>query len=154
MPRGGGPGAGDPFDPFDLDDVRMRVVMPVVTALVSPADLKRVEIGWVSLLPRGQISPVRGALAADPGDDDNLWVVVTAAGSKMECELWQRDQIAPYDTLGEAAFQFAIRLEEWVDGCIGWGEDHVAEYLIPARSSGGGSAATDGDRPGSGTRIP
>jgi hypothetical protein len=43
MAHSTGAGGDDPFDPWDLDDVRERVVMPVVSSLIRPADLQKVE---------------------------------------------------------------------------------------------------------------
>jgi hypothetical protein len=46
MPDSTGAGGADPFDPWDLDDLRERVVMPVVRSLIHPADLEKVDLGW------------------------------------------------------------------------------------------------------------
>lgn len=42
-------------------------------------------------------------------------------------------QNRPDDTLGKIAWDFAQRIEQWVDDCLGWGEDHEAHYVIPAK---------------------
>jgi hypothetical protein len=132
MPHGGGPGADDLFDPFDVPDVRERVVLPVVASLIRPADLIFVRVGWGSV-PPDDVDPADRALAAEPAARDDLRVIVRAAGSTLDVPLWQPDQDDESDTLGEAAFAFATWLEEWVDASVERGVDHRAEYVIPPR---------------------
>jgi hypothetical protein len=123
------------FDPFDIADVRARVVLPVVASLIEPPTLRSVEVGWESIPPVG-VDPADLPLAAEPGPGDDLRVRVRAAGSILDVPLWQPDQDDECDTLGDAAFSLAVRFEEWVDDCIEWGVDHLAQYVIPARPAG------------------
>jgi hypothetical protein len=125
---GGGPGAGDLFNPDDHDDVLNRLVLPVVTSLVRPDELKAVQVGW------GPFSDRLKEVGLSAGWNRDLWVLVAAAGKTLEWRLWDRDstQNRPDDTVGKMAWDFAQRLEQWVDDCLGWGEDHEARYVIPA----------------------
>jgi hypothetical protein len=133
MPTGGGPGADDLFNPHDLDEVKNRVVMPVVMSLIGPDQLETVEVGW------GPLSPDLAEDGKPMGWDRDLWVLVVASGYSLELQLWQPEntQNSPDDTLDEIAFGYALRVEQWVDDCFGWGEDHEARYEIPARPSPG-----------------
>lgn len=133
MSTGGGPGAGDLFNPNDLDDVLNRVVMPVVTSLISADELETVEVGW------GPFSRKLSEIGQSIGWDSDLWVRVVASGRTLEWQLWQpaNTQNRRGDTLDKIAFDYAQRVEQWVDDCFGWGEDHEAHYVIPARSSPG-----------------
>ncbi|HEX9030543.1 MAG TPA: hypothetical protein VF834_01775 [Streptosporangiaceae bacterium] len=129
MTVGGGPGARDLFNPDDLDDVLNRVVMPVVASLIGPDELESVQVGW------GPFSETLAGRGRTVGWDRDLWVLVVAAGRSLEWQLWDRDctQNRPDDTLGKIAWDFAQRIEQWVDDCLGWGEDHEAHYVIPVK---------------------
>jgi hypothetical protein len=139
MPMASGPGLDDPFDPGDIDDVRDRIVMPVVTSLIAPVELHRVEVGWGPILegPAGAAWSAR--LAGGPhGLSNDLWVLVEASGRTLEWQIWVPGTGTPADTLGQVAFSYALRVEQWTEECLGRGPRQVAEYVIPARAPGAG----------------
>jgi hypothetical protein len=134
MPQGGGPGANDPFDPHDLDEVRMRIVMPVVTSLIRPGELERVTVEWSPPLTHDDSVPLGPAGTGRPRKgDEQLRVLVVARGSTWESSIWASDVNAPDDTMDRIAFRFADQLEDWVCECVAWGEQRIARYIIPAR---------------------
>jgi hypothetical protein len=124
MPECAGPGGDDPFDPWDLDDVRERVVLPVVASLIRAPDVRRIDVGW-------------GPREAMPGfwSDDELWVLVDAAGSTWQSQIWQLELADQRQTLAEVAWELADRLEDWVCESVYWGEQAIARFVIPARRS-------------------
>jgi hypothetical protein len=125
VPEISGPGCGDPFDPWDLDDVRERVVRPVVAALVRPADLRRVEVRW---------GP--GEAAVVPvwhHGDEELWALVEAAGSTWASSIWQLEAAEQLETLADVAWRLADQLEDWVSEDLYRGEQALARAVIPAR---------------------
>jgi hypothetical protein len=124
MPECAGPGGDDPFDPWDLDDVRERVVLPVVSSLIRPPDVRRIDVGW------GPREPMPGFWS-----DDELWVLVDAAGSVWQSQIWQLELADQLQSLGEVARELADRLEDWVCEQVYWGEQAIARFVIPARRS-------------------
>jgi hypothetical protein len=118
-----GPGSGDPFDPWDLDDVRERVVRPVLGSLIRPPDLERLDVGWG---PREPGPPW-------PRSEDELWLLVTAAGETWHSSLWQVELAEQLETLGQVAWTLADQLEDWVAEAVYWGEHAVADVVIPPR---------------------
>lgn len=142
MPEGGGPGANDPFDPDDLDDVLARVVMPVVSSIIKPGELQQVDLGWGPRLPEGEeekadrelLSTTYG-IEADNGGND-LYVLVVASGRTFEWPVWKPEFREPGETLDSIAFSFADVLEDFVFDCVApWGELRIARYAIPERRS-------------------
>ncbi len=125
MPESSGPGSDDRFDPWDLDDVRERVVEPVVTSLIRPADLTRIDLGW------GPREPISMLLQAD----DELWVLIEAAGSTWHSAIWRIETAEQLQTLSDVAWNFADQLEDWVCEDVYWGEQAIANVVIPARRS-------------------
>jgi hypothetical protein len=117
MPTLRGPGIDDRFDPEDLDDVRGRVVVPVLEGLLRPGELQGVEMG------RG---PTR-----------QIWLQVTASGRTWRSPFWFGPQDDPEETLGEVAYYLADRLEDWVCADVAWGEQRIADVRIPARRKAG-----------------
>jgi hypothetical protein len=131
MPTGGGPGAHDAFVPRDLDDVRERVVMPVVHSLVRPDELESVDVGWGWRLP----DRYREWDSREPHDyERDLFVLVAAMGKTLEWQIWIPGQNAPADTLDEVAYNFALRLEQWAEDVLGHPQPQVARYQIPLRA--------------------
>jgi hypothetical protein len=113
MAHSTGAGGDDPFDPWDLDDVRERVVMPVVSSLIRPADLQKVDVGW--------------------GPGDELWVLVRADGATWHSQIWQIELADLMETMSDVAWALADRLEDWVCECVYWGEQAQATFVIPER---------------------
>jgi hypothetical protein len=134
MPSYAGPGTQDLFDPHDLDDVRNRIVMPVITSLIRPEELERVEVGWGPFLQDTVQMTERAALASWRKD---LWVLIAVAGKTLEWQLWQPDstQNCRDDTVNRIAFAYALGVEQWVQECLGRHGEQVAKYVIPARDS-------------------
>jgi hypothetical protein len=131
MPTGGGPGARDAFMPRDLDDVRERVVMAVVRSLVGPDELENVDVGRGWRLP----DRCRAWESRQPHDyGRNLFVLVAAIGKTLEWQIWIPGQNTPADTLGEVAYSFALRLEQWAEDVLGHPWPQVADYQIPLRA--------------------
>ena len=158
MPQCTGPGGGDRFDPWDLDDVRERVILPVVSSLIRAPDLTRIDVGWGPREPilgfwsdpprRGEFDPLtNGAFGSwmvlrDASEqptalqaDDELWVLVEAAGSTWQSPIWQVESAEQLETLSEVAWDLANRLEDWVCEQVYWGEQAIARFVIPARRS-------------------
>ena len=150
MPECLGPGRDDPIDPQDLDDVRERVIHPVVSSLVRSPDLTRTDVGWGTREPimgfwSDPTPPGGGAFLSqvmfrDAGDrptalqaDGELWVLVEAAGSTWHSQLWQPESSEQPQTLGQVAWDLADRLEDWVCEEVYWGEQAIAKFVIPAR---------------------
>jgi hypothetical protein len=120
-----GPGADDLFDPWDLDDVRDRVVLPVVRSVLRPDELNGVEVGWGP-----GISPWN---PDDPADE--LWVLVhTTDESSWSCQIWDPVGGEQTETHGEVAYLLADRLEDWVCEGFAWGEQRIAHAVIPTRA--------------------
>jgi hypothetical protein len=129
MAQVGGPGSGDPFDPHDLGDVRARIVDPVVSALIRPAELRRVELGW---RPRTHDQSAGWALSRDQ-ENRELWVLVEASDATWQAQLWALEAAESLRTMGDVAFFLADRLEDWVCERVYWGEQVIAEVSIPER---------------------
>jgi hypothetical protein len=156
MPHCTGPGAEEPFDPHDVDDVRERVVVPVVSSLIRAQDLERIDVGW------GPREPVLGFWndpPLPPSDapytsritfrdaaerptalraDDELWVLVRALGATWHSRLWQPETAWATETMGKAAHALADQLEDWVCELVYWGEQALAKVIIPARRAASG----------------
>ncbi|MBT0767566.1 hypothetical protein KIH74_01435 [Kineosporia sp. J2-2] len=113
MPTLRGPGVDDRFDPAALDDVRERVVLPVLEAVLRPGELERMELGQ--------------------GPGQELLLRVMAAGRTWHGAFWFGPEADPEETLGEVAYYLADRLEDWVCEDVAWGEQRIAEVRIPAR---------------------
>jgi hypothetical protein len=117
MPTLSGPGIDDRFDATDLDDVRGRVVHPVLDSLLRPGEMERVEVGR--------------------GPAGEIWLRLTVAGHDWESAFWFGPQNDPEETLGEVAYFLADRLEDWVCREVAWGEQRIADIRIPARTKNG-----------------
>ncbi|GAB3266520.1 hypothetical protein [Kineosporia babensis] len=113
MPTLRGPGIDDRFDSTDLDDIRQRIVTPVLEGLLRPGELQSVDLG------RG---PAR-----------QIWLQVRAADRSWRAALWFGPEDDPQETLGEVAYYLADRLEDWVCADVAWGEQRIADIRIPAR---------------------
>jgi len=153
MIHSAGAGGADPFDPWDLDDVRERVVMPVVSSLIRSADLEKVDVGWGPREPMVGFSgflsnrpipeDVPGGLHVfepDPAQqptllqaDDELRLLVTAAGATWHSQLWQIESAEQMETMADVAWDLANRLEDWVCERVYWGEQAIATFVIPER---------------------
>ena len=147
MPVGVGPGIHDRFDPWDLDDVRDRIVLPVVHSLFGPDELTRVEVDLRAgvrpvkpALPRAcrslvhESHPSHGSAATNlPDPWEELWALVTVLRRTWKGAIWTIDGVAPEDTLDDIAFALADRLEDWSCENVFWGEQRIANYTIPAR---------------------
>lgn len=126
-----GPGALDPCDPEDLDDLRQRVVLPVVNSLLAADELVSVEVR------RGPdedyIRTWSATLATD--ELESIWVLVVARdGERWGSTVWSSQTAWTARTLGEVAATLADHLEDWVcETGFGWGQQRVADYVIPAR---------------------
>lgn len=122
MPIITGPGGDDLFDPWDIDDVRERVVLPVVRSVLRPNELRGVEVGWglwTSSWDRG-------------APDDELWVLVHTTGeASFGCLIWDPVGGEQTETHGEVAYLLADRLEDWVCEDFAWGEQRIAQAVIP-----------------------
>ncbi|MCE0539993.1 hypothetical protein LWF15_31305 [Kineosporia rhizophila] len=113
MPTLRGPGTDDRFDSTDLDDVRLRVVLPVLEGLLREGELEAVDLGR--------------------GPDREIWLAVRAAGQTWRSAFWFGPQDDPAETVGEVAYFLADRLEDWVCADVAWGEQRIADIHIPAR---------------------
>jgi hypothetical protein len=148
VPNVTGPGAGDPFDPWDLSDVRDRVVHPVVSALIQPVDLGHVDVGWgprehvpglglPPLTPR--MDPLvmrRFELAGGEEELEELWLLVRTTDATWHAPLWQPMMTGVLATVGEVVHHLADRLEDWVCEDVYWAEQAVANVSIPERAGG------------------
>jgi len=155
MPHSTGPGGRDPFDPWDLEDVRERVVMPVISSLIPPADLETVDVGWGPREPMSGFGEsrstrpilkdgVEGLYFSErdptqqptlPQADDELWLLVTAAGATWHSQLWQIESAEQLETMTDVAWALADRLEDWVCERVYWGEQPLATFIIPERQT-------------------
>jgi len=122
-----------------------------VNSLIRPADLEQVDVGWgprVSLWGPGPgVAPEvpgrtarLGAEAARTGPgasyleaDEELWVLVVASGSSRHSQIWDIVSAEQVETLADAAYALADRLEDWVCECVYWGERPSARFEIPSR---------------------
>lgn len=121
MPTLHGPGKDDPFDPFDLNDVRARVVLPVLEGLLRPGELDRMSMGRCT--------------------GREIWLDLSAGGHNWRAPIWFGPQPDPEETLGEVAYFLADRLEDWICAEVAWGEQRIADVQIPARTQSGAPAA-------------
>jgi len=121
MPTLRGPGKDDRFDPCDLNDVRTRVVVPVLDGLLRPGELDRMTVGR--------------------GPAQEIWLELTAGGRHWASAFWFGPLPDPEETLGEVAYFLADRLEDWVCADLAWGEQRIADILIPHRSATDAPAA-------------
>lgn len=124
----GGPAHARPGDVTDAQDEHLRtlkrtVALPVVTSLLSDAELERVTIHW--------------GIDGDPGD---VWISVAAAGEEFEDLLtspsWHGgdpdgEQHSPL-TAQECAQRLADHLEDWIaESRFGWGQRRIGRYTLP-----------------------
>lgn len=125
MPVISGPGADDLFDPWDLDDVRERVVLPVVRSVLGPDELRGVEVGW------GLVT-----YSWDRGDpNDELGVLVrTTGGASFRCQIWDPIGGEQTETHGQVACLLADHLEDWVCEDFVWGEQRIVQAVTPPRA--------------------
>jgi len=156
-----GPGADDELDPEDLDDIRARVVLPVVTSLLTGDELVSVDV--VRRHPRPplteadlshgtgvyfsvldvQLGPdaVDEADHAAPaaGESAEVWVVLEARGDEHAEWLVHSPSYGPDEpTLGQVAWQLADQLADWVcETRFGWGQLREPELTIPKRNASG-----------------
>jgi hypothetical protein len=156
-----GPGADDELDPEDLDDIRARVVLPVVTSLLTADELVSVDVvrrratppPTAADLPTGtgvyvsfldvQWGPAVVDDAAPAADEDaEVWVVVEARGDERGEWLLHSPSWGPDDaTLGQVAWQLADQIADWVcETRFGWGDLREPDFTIPQRGSSGSSS--------------
>jgi hypothetical protein len=151
-----GPGADDDLDPEDLDDIRQRVVLPVVSSLLTDDELVSVDVVrrratpplTEADLPKGtgvyfSVLDVRwGPDALDDADraapaagDDVEVVVVLIARGDEHGEWLVHSPYGPQPwTLGDAAAQLADQMADWVcETRFGWAQIRVPEFTIPER---------------------
>src|SRR5690242_18936902 len=119
-----GPDAGDHFDPFDVTDVRERVVQPVVSSLIRPADVQRIDVGWG---PREALGASSGAspdsrfnsqiIFSDTAErrlqlhfEDELWILVRARGHTWQSQHWQIESVGMISTTTSSASSDANQL--------------------------------------------
>jgi hypothetical protein len=133
-PNVGGPGAMDKFYPEDLDEVRERVLLPVVTKLIQPDVLERAEVGWGPSLSKEYIPQLamgaQGQLC-DYGHD--LFVYISAAGNSLHWQIWQPDLAWRFESLQDVVFDLAMRVEQWALERLGVDVSPTIEYVIPVR---------------------
>jgi hypothetical protein len=157
-----GPGADDVLDPGDLDDIRARVVLPVVTGLLTADELVSVDVvrrRAAAPLSPADVPPGTGVyfsvLAityAPPGGDtqdrdeedpddarvDELWVVLEARDDEHGEWLVHSPYGPQQGTLGDAASQLADQMTDWVcETRFGWGQLREPELTIPNRDASG-----------------
>ena len=156
-----GPGADDDFDPEDLVDIRVRLVLPVVTSLLTEDELVSVDVVrrrarpplTAADMPGGtgvyfsvldvQWGPAAVDDAAPAADEDaEVWVVLEARGDERGEWLLHSPYWGPDDaTLGQVAWQLADQLADWVcETRFGWGDLREPEFTIPQRGSSGSSS--------------
>jgi hypothetical protein len=119
----------DRFDPWDLDDVRERVVRPVISSLIKAADVKQLLLGWG---PQKAANHWRAGIDVEDWKEQ-LWLLVRVEDSTWHSQIWMPDMAEQLDTLAEVAGWLADRLEGWVCECVYWGEQAIARAIIPAR---------------------
>jgi len=110
----------------DADDERLlrlrrRVVEPVVTAMFTPAEIKRCSVHW-----------------GIDGREGDVWVRLDVTGERYESWLpspwWQPEpeEMDPLDSEAEIAAFLADRLEDWVcETATFWGQQRRAAYQLP-----------------------
>ena len=117
-----GPGATDPFDPVDVEDVRLRVVEPVLQWMLRPGELREYEIGW-----EPSMNPVDPEWSNMPGPVSpeglpmDLVVRVTTSSSTLEHQLWIHGSWDK-ETLHHVAERLADDLQDWICEGVRWGE--------------------------------
>ncbi|GLY32153.1 hypothetical protein [Kineosporia sp. NBRC 101731] len=130
VPPHPGPGAGDPFDPFALEDIRTRVVEPVLTWMLREGELEAYALGWTD----GDVHDWTEPENAPSGNHLTELTVIIRAGGQFQYCLWSPEQ--PDDeTLDQVAHRFASSMQDWVAEWVRWGEFRSIAYSIPARDS-------------------
>ncbi len=160
-----GPGADDPFDPVDLDDIVARIVLPLVRSVVRPGDLTGVDLGWGPRTPilghwspeswsepevvhRSDHGPFSSSMTLrflkDPDeqptpleDPDQLWLLIRAREATFHSPFWAGSEPGPY-TMADPAGWLAEALEDWVCEDVYRGEQRVVHAVIPARNESWG----------------
>lgn len=131
-------GGRDPFDPRDVEDIRQRIVVPVVDSLIRSHELQELDVSLrPSISLTGFFDETEGLVMRDgnmpseSSDSMDLWVTVKARGETWNSQIWVNGD--EYETLGQAAQVFADLLEQWVNEGFARGEGRIARYVIPVR---------------------
>jgi hypothetical protein len=159
-----GPGAYDELDPEDLDDIRARVLLPVVTSLLTADELVFVDVvrrrgtppltaadmpggtgAYFSFLDITYAPDAAESSVEDGSHDataDEVWVVLEARGDEHGEWLVHSPSYGPDEpTLGQVAWQLADQLADWVcETCFGWGDLREPEFIIRQRGASGSSS--------------
>ena len=128
-----GPGVNDKLEPADLDDVRARVLLPVVTKLIPPSLLQNADVGWGPSLSRERPYIEPGSDRKLWDDENDLFVSISSSGNNLLWQLWQLDYSWHCESLGDAVFALASRTEQWVLEILRLDVSSEIEYIIPSR---------------------
>jgi hypothetical protein len=131
----------DLFDPVSIDDVRDRIIVPVVSSLFT-----KQEVDEITLSMRRSIHYIDDDIGeADGfyvttspprvGEDrvQELWVRVVAIGMVWEAPIWS--ELDPEPTEEQIAARFAESLERWVNEDVLRGVGRFADYELKPRSA-------------------
>jgi hypothetical protein len=102
------------LDPNDLDEVRRRVVAPVVRALLTDAEVESVDVRRVRRWP---------------SDVEGTWVLVRALAELFS---WRLSEDPELLHAGEAAERFYDELQDFIaESRLAWGTLRTGDYVVP-----------------------
>jgi hypothetical protein len=114
------------LDPRDLDEVRRRVVDPVVKSLIRPDELEAVRVEIEAQRVRVPIPPFRTEV------ERCLRVAIRACGERIDVPwTWTVNADYLWDAEVFAAEFYESLRDELVESRLSWGQWRDGEYRVP-----------------------
>lgn len=112
---------GRDLDCTNLEQVRVRVVDPVIGSLLCPGEVDRVDL---------RFGPPPGLHPAFENDDPEVWLVLVAQGEQFEFRVCKATGML-WDAEDTAAWLYDA-LWEWLpETSFAWGQNRHGDYVIP-----------------------
>ena len=107
------------LDPSDVDEVRRRIVDPVVRSLLRDHELESIQL---RVVPENE------------DDDARVWIELVAVDESFQAPVVAlRDQ--PVDPVDAAAWLYDALWDWLVETRFAWGQDRSGEYRVPPSST-------------------